>query len=48
MLTRVRALESTCEGHKENMRAEELTVEQIIDLIEATRIASQSSPPVES
>jgi len=35
-------------GHKENMRAEELTVEQIIDLIEATRIASQSSPPVES
>ncbi len=28
-------------GLKENMRAEELTVEQIIELIEATRIASQ-------
>ncbi len=32
-------------GHKENMRAEELTVEQIIELIEATRIASQGHKP---
>jgi 16S rRNA (adenine1518-N6/adenine1519-N6)-dimethyltransferase len=35
-------------GHKENMRAEELTVEQIIELIEATRIASKSNTPLES
>jgi 16S rRNA (adenine1518-N6/adenine1519-N6)-dimethyltransferase len=35
-------------GHKESKRAEELTVEQIIELIEATRLASQMNNTNES